>query len=171
MEPFSAVEGFRPGYIGRIAQMHGEYYAKVWGSGPEFEAIMARELCDFCERYDRNRDLLLTAHIDGALVGSIAIDGTQSERPGQARLRWYLLDEAHQGRGIGNTLLKQALAFCRERDFPLIYLWTVEGLPQSLHLYEKAGFRVVERFNDSRYTVEHTQLRLEMPLREGSVKC
>lgn len=160
------VEGFEPGYLGRIAQMHGEYYAKAWGSGAGFEAIMARELCDFCERYNSERDLLLTAHIDGVLVGCIAIDGTQSERPGLARLRWYLLDETHQGLGIGSKLLGHALDFCRTQGFPLIYLWTVEGLPQSLHLYEKVGFRVVERFADSRYTVAHTQLLMEKSLQQ-----
>jgi GNAT superfamily N-acetyltransferase len=158
------VEGFEPGYLGRIAQMHGEYYAKAWGSGAGFEAMMAHELCEFQARYDPSADLLLTAHVDGVLVGSIAIDGTQSERPGMARVRWYLLDERYQGRGIGRELLERALAFCRTQGFPLVYLWTVEGLPQSLHLYQKAGFRIVERFVDSRYTVEHTQLRLEMPL-------
>ena len=158
------VEGFEPGYLGQIAQLHGEYYAKVWGSGAGFEAIMARELSEFCERYTTGRDLLITAHVEGALVGCIAIDGTQSERPGVARLRWYLLDERHQGKGIGTKLLNSAVGFCRERDFPLVYLWTVEGLPQSLHLYEKLGFTVVERFVDSRYTLPHTQLMLELSL-------
>jgi GNAT superfamily N-acetyltransferase len=158
------VEGFEPGYLGRISQMHGEYYAKAWGSGVGFEALMARELCDFCERYDAERDLLVTAHIDGALSGCIAIDGTQTERPGLARLRWFLLAPQCQGKGIGSHLLNRALEFCQERAFPLVYLWTVEGLPASLHLYEKAGFRVVQRFADSRYTVQHTQLLMERPI-------
>lgn len=161
-------EGFQPGYLGRITQMHGEYYARAWGSGPGFEALMAVELSEFHERYDPDRDLLFTAHVDGKLVGSIAIDGTQSERPGMARLRWFILDEAYQGLGIGTNLLKHALDFCRARSFPLVYLWTVTGLPQSLHLYEKVGFRIVKRLVDSRYTLEHTQLMLEMPLSASS---
>lgn len=163
---YGVIEGFFPGYLGRIAQMHGEYYEKAWGSGPGFEALMARELCDFCQRYTPDRDLLLTAHVGGTLVGCIAIDGTQSERPGMARLRWYLLDEEYQGRGIGNALLRRALDFCRVHSFQNVYLWTVEGLPKSLYMYEQAGFRIVERLVDSRYTVEHEQLRLEMPLRQ-----
>jgi GNAT superfamily N-acetyltransferase len=158
------VEGFEPGYLGRIAQMHGEYYAKVWGSGAGFEAIMAHELCEFFDRYDITRDLLLTAHVDGVLAGCIAIDGTQAERPGLARLRWFILEESYQGHGIGKELLKRALAFCQAQEFPYVYLWTVEGLPESRHLYEKAGFQVVQRLEDSRYTVEHTQIMMELPL-------
>jgi GNAT superfamily N-acetyltransferase len=158
------VEGFEPGYLGRITQMHGEYYAKAWGAGPEFEAQTAHEIAEFCEHYNPGQDLLLTAHLAGELVGSIAILGTQSEYPGQARLRWFLLEETVQGQGIGSHLLERALAFCRTQGFPSVYLWTVEGLPGSLHLYKKAGFQVVERFVDSRYTVEHTHLRLERPV-------
>jgi len=158
------VKGFEPGYLGHIAQQHGEYYAKVWGSGAGFEAIVARELSEFCERYDPERDLLVTAHMNGELVGCIAIDGTQSERPGLARLRWYLTDERYQGKGIGSALINRGLEFCRSNGFPLVYLWTVEGLPSSLHLYEKLGFKVVQRFVDSRYTMAHTQLMLELPL-------
>ena len=160
----SYVEGFKPGYLGHIAQLHGEYYAKVWGSGVGFEAIMARELSEFWERFDSERDLLVTAHINEELVGSIAIDGTQSERPGLARLRWYLIDELYQGKGIGSALFRRALEFCKAKQFPLVYLWTVEGLPSSQHVYEKAGFKIVERSIDSRYTVAHTQLMLELPL-------
>jgi GNAT superfamily N-acetyltransferase len=159
------VAGFQPGFLGRIAQMHGEYYAKVWGSGVPFEAQMAHELYEFSETYDPERDLLLTAHVDGLLVGSIAINGSQAERPG-AQLRWYILTEEYQGRGIGRVLLDHALAFCRERGFESVFLWTVEGLPQSRRLYEKAGFRLVESVRDDRYTIEHVNLRFEMSLRD-----
>lgn len=157
-------EGFEPGYLGRIAQMHGEYYAKAWGSGPGFEAQMARELCDFYDHYDPTQDLLLTAHHNGALIGSIAVVGTQSERPGEARVRWVILDERYHGRGIGRSLLNRALEFCKTQGFPGVYLWTVTGLPASLHLYESAGFRIVESHVDSHYTIELNNIRLELPL-------
>lgn len=156
-------EGFRPGYIGRIAQMHGEYYAVEWGSGLEFEALMAREIVDFYEDYRPERDLLLTAHCGNVLVGCIAVEGAQTERAG-ARLRWYLLMPEYHGQGIGKALLTRALDFCRDRRFEKVYLWTVEGLPLSRALYEKAGFEIVERIEDDRYTVPHVNLRMELPL-------
>ena len=157
------VEGYRPGYLGRIAEMHGVYYAVVWGSGAEFEGMMAQEMREFLARYQEGRDLLLTAHVGGRLVGSIAVDGSQAERPG-ARLRWVIVDETCQGRGIGRELLRRALAFCRGAGFDSAYLWTVEGLPQSLALYERAGFRTFERVPDDRYSVPRVNLRMEMAL-------
>ena len=158
------VEGYRPGYLGRIAEMHGVYYAVAWGSGAEFEGMMAQEMREFLAHYQDGRDLLLTAHIGGRLVGSIAVDGSQAERPG-ARLRWVIVDEAHHGRGIGKRLLGRALDFCRKAGFGSAYLWTVEGLPQSLGLYERAGFRTVERIPDDRYSVPRVNLRMEKTLR------
>lgn len=161
--PAELIEGFRPGYLGRIAQMHGEYYAVAWGAGTGFEALQARELCDFHDAYDPGRDLLLTAHIQGKLVGSIAIDGSVGEHPG-VRLRWFLLEEAYQGLGIGSALMRRALEFCRERRFARVMLWTVEGLPQSWKMYERAGFRVVERYSDASFTVDQVHVRMEMAL-------
>lgn len=159
------VRGFRPGYIGAIARMHGEYYADAWGSGIAFEALMAKEIIEWWERYDERRDLLLTAHVGDAFVGSVAIDGSQSERPGWARLRWFLLDPQYQGCGIGRTLLQEALTFCDSPRFLGTYLWTVEGLPQSLRIYEQNGFAVVRREHDDRYSVPHVNLLME---REGT---
>ena len=163
MNTVEYVEGYRPGTLGRIAEMHGVYYAGAWGSGAEFEGMMAQEMREFLAHYREGRDLLLTAQIDGRVVGSIAVEGSETERPG-ARLRWVIVDESAQGRGIGKELLRRALEFCRRAGFRVAYLWTVEGLPQSLGLYERAGFRVVERFPDDRYSVPRVNLLMEMPL-------
>lgn len=154
------VEGFLPGYLGRITQMHGEYYARVWGSGPAFEAVIARELCDFYDGYTIDRDLLLTTHVDDKIVGSIAVNGSEKERPG-ARLRWYIVDEEYQGRGLGRELLTRALDFCHKQGFKTVYIWTVEGLPESRHLYESIGMNIIESFTDDRYTLPLVNLRME----------
>lgn len=158
------VTGFRPGYLGRIAAQHGEFYAEVWGSGTDFESQMARELAAYHDTYDPTWDLLLTAHVDGRFVGSMAVQGEERPNPTFARLRWFLLDPGYHGKGIGSELLRRALAFCRDCGFQSVYLWTVEGLPQSLGMYERAGFRIVERHPAATYGVDHIHLRLERVL-------
>jgi GNAT superfamily N-acetyltransferase len=157
------VEGYAPGYLGRVAELHGVYYSKAWGSGAEFEGMMAQEMREYFADYHEGRDLFLTAHVDGVLVGSIAVDGSQVEHPG-ARLRWVILDEAFHGRGLGKELLHRAIEFCQRAGFDLIYLWTVEGLPSSRALYERNGFVVVDRIPDDRYSVPRVNLRMELPL-------
>src|SRR5690242_8885312 len=150
-EAMQVHEGYVPGAIGRLAELHGTYYARVWGSGAAFEMLVARELSDFVEHYDPNCDLLLTAHIDQTMIGGLAMIGRNAE-PG-ARLRWFIVDPAFHGRGGGKALLDRALQWARERQFGKVYLWTVDDLPESRHLYEKAGFRVTERHPGNHYSL------------------
>jgi RimJ/RimL family protein N-acetyltransferase len=155
--------GYEPGLIGRVGELHGRYYATAWGSGAPLELMMTREFCDFIEHYDPDRDLVLSSHISGVLVGSISILG-QNPGPDGVQLRFFIVDPAHHGRGAGKALLSTALAWCCERGFRKIFLWTVDRLPQSRHLYEKAGFRVTERVPDDRYTVHRDNLKMELTL-------
>jgi hypothetical protein len=67
-------EGYRPGVIGRIAQMHAVYYAREWGFGAFLEAKIAGEAASFMERYDPATDLLLLAMSGDAIAGSIIVD-------------------------------------------------------------------------------------------------
>jgi GNAT superfamily N-acetyltransferase len=155
--------GYEPGLIGRVGELHGRYYATAWGSGAPFELLMTREFCDFIEHYDPEKDLVLSSHISGVLVGSISILG-QNPGPDGVQLRFFLVDPAYHGRGAGKVLLSTALEWCRERGFRKIFLWTVDHLPQSRGLYEKAGFRVTERCPDDRYTVHRDNLKMELTL-------
>jgi GNAT superfamily N-acetyltransferase len=104
--------------------------------------------------------------VGGRLVGSIAVDGSQAERPG-ARLRWVIVEDLSRGRGIGKQLLRRALDFCMEAGFTSAFLWTVEGLPESLALYARHGFRIVERVADDRYTVPRLNLRMQTEFERG----
>ena len=106
---------------------------------------------------------MLSAHIDGVLVGSISILG-QNPDPDGVQLRFFLVDPLYHGCGVGKALLSQALSWCRERGFSHIFLWTVDNLPQSRGLYEKFGFRVVERCPDDRYTLLHDNLKMALAL-------
>lgn len=158
-------EGYEPGFIGRIAELHGRYYARVWGAGAPFEALVSRDLCAFLEGYDPERDLALSAHLDGRMVGGIAIVGSPYPA-GAAQLRFFIVDPAHHGRGVGKALIYAALDWCCERGLEQLFLWTVDNLPQSRGLYEKVGFRVVECCPDDRYTVHRDNLKLELCLDE-----
>lgn len=155
--------GYEPGLIGRVGELHGRYYAGAWGSGAPFEIMMTREFCDFIERYDPEKDLVLSAHIGGALIGSISILGQNPGADG-VQLRFFLVDPAYQGRGAGKVLLSEALDWCRGSGFRKIFLWTVDHLEQSRGLYEKVGFRVTERCTDDRYTVQRDNLKMELSL-------
>lgn len=156
-------EGYEPGAVGRIVELHGRYYARAWGAGAPFEILMARDVSDFLERYDPAFDLLVTAHLGEAMIGSLAVVG-RTPRPGFAQIRFVIVDAAARRRGAGKAMLCRALSWCRERGLSGVFLWTVDHLPESRNMYEKAGFRVVERCPDARYTVPRDNLRMELSL-------
>jgi GNAT superfamily N-acetyltransferase len=155
--------GYEPGLIGWVGELHGRYYAAAWGSGAPFEILVTRDVCDFIEHYDAEQDLVLAAHIGGVLVGSISVLG-QNPGPDGVQFRFFIVDPAYHGRGAGKALLSAALAWCRERRIRKVFLWTVDHLPQSRGLYEKAGFKVTERCPDDRYTIQRDNLKMEVTL-------
>ena len=131
------------GAIGRVTEMHARYYSESWGFGLYFEAKVASELSEFLGRFYPGRDFFKVALVQGRVHGSIAIDSINVEEEG-AHLRWFISSSALRGTGTGNRLLKDAIDFCKHRQYPSIYLWTFEGLALARHLYEKFGFRLAQ---------------------------
>jgi GNAT superfamily N-acetyltransferase len=136
--------GYRPGTIGRIAELHGTYYHQHWGFGLFFEAKVAMELSEFLQRYDQSRGEIWIATINDRVEGSIVIDGIHAENEG-AHLRWFIISDTLRGKGVGSKLIGKAIDFCNSKGFKKIYLWTFEGLNPARHLYEKVGFKLIKQ--------------------------
>lgn len=143
--------GYVPGAIGRITELQATYYSTYWDLGLYFEAKAATELSEFLSRFDPARDGAWFARVNGEIVGGIFIDGKDADGQG-ARLRWFILDPAYQGRGIGNRLMEAAVTFCKEKKFKRVYLTTFKGLNTARHLYEKFGFRLCSEIDGTHLT-------------------
>ena len=156
-------QGYLPGCIGRVAELHATYYSARVGFGLFFESKVARELAAFCEAFQEGRDGLWLVLVDGRVEGSLAIDGSRAETEG-AHLRWFIASDAVRGTGAGNALLEAAVAFCRDRHYASLYLWTFDGLTAARHLYEKAGFRLVQEQQGSQWGKPVTEQRFELRL-------
>ena len=148
-----------PARIGRIVQLHAQYYSVSHGFGLTFEAKVARELSAFLERRDPDRDLFQIVVANGAVQGSIALDGSETDDT-MAHLRWFLIDHSLHGMGLGRRLLDDALTFGRSRGFPGVYLWTLTRLPAAAHLYADAGFQVVEELEGTQWGKAVTEQRM-----------
>ena len=163
MDSVEIREGWLPGALGRVVELHGAYYAAHWGFGAFFEAKVARELAEFIGRYDADRDRFWTASVGGRVEGSITIDGVDAAREG-AHLRWFIVSDALRGRGAGHRLMDAAVDFCRKQRYPRIRLWTFAGLHAARHLYEQAGFALVEERRGSQWGTEVAEQRFELHL-------
>ncbi len=141
--------GYEPGVIGRVTELHGTYYHKHWNLGLYFEAKVATELSAFLTRFDPEHDGAWIAKVADEVVGSIFIDGHDAEG---VRLRWFIIDPAYQGCGIGNRLMQAAVSFCKNAGFSRVYLTTFAGLDTARHLYEKFGFQLYHEEDGSHLT-------------------
>ncbi len=144
------VSGYRAGMIGRIAEMHGRYYAKNYGFGHFFEAKVASGVAEFSERlHDENNNIWLAIHND-QIIGSVAIDG-QDLGNNEAHLRWFILEDGYQGSGIGKRLLAEAITFCDQKEFSAVQLWTFSGLAAARKLYESFGFKLTKEWEGNQW--------------------
>jgi GNAT superfamily N-acetyltransferase len=153
-------QGYLPGCIGRVTELHADYYARQSGFGVHFESLVARDMAAFCERYDPTRDGLWLLLLDGRVEGSIAIDGLHADSDG-AHLRWFITSDRLRGSGAGTRLLTRALAFCDAHPYRQTYLWTFDGLQAARHLYEKHGFRLVRQQAGRQWGAEVLEQRFE----------
>jgi GNAT superfamily N-acetyltransferase len=136
------ITGYTPGALGRIVELHGSYYAEHWDLGSYFEAKVAVDMGEFLGGFDAAHDGAWFAQVEGQIIGGIFISGSRAAEE-NGRLRWFIVDPAYQGRGLGRRLMEAAMAFCREKGFRRVYLTTFEGLTAARHLYEKHGFVLI----------------------------
>jgi GNAT superfamily N-acetyltransferase len=137
--PVTIRHELRPGDLGRIIALHAELYAREYGFGPGFEAYAIETFAEYVRLPHPERHRIWIAEQDGRLVGCIGILGREN---GEAQLRWFLVDPALRGQGLGRRLVNEALAFCRVRGCQSVYLWTVSVLMTAAKLYREAGFQI-----------------------------
>jgi RimJ/RimL family protein N-acetyltransferase len=135
--------GYIPGAVGRVTELHASYYHENWGFGLYFETKVAEELAQFLQSFNPARDGFWVALVDKQIIGSISIVGEETS-PRCARLRWLILDQKYQGRGLGTRLMREAMDFCRKAGFRRVYLTTFAGLNAARRLYELAGFLLID---------------------------
>jgi len=155
----------RPGDLGYLIHLHGKLYAAERGYGLGFETYVAKSLVEFMERHDPIMDRVWVCEHEGRMIGFLLA----MDRGGVAQLRYFLIEPAYRGIGLGSRLIGLFLDFIKERGYRGAYLWTTDDLDTAIGLYERAGFVLVEEkkaedfgqpLNERRY-----ELKLSAPSR------
>ncbi|HLZ71973.1 MAG TPA: GNAT family N-acetyltransferase [Dehalococcoidia bacterium] len=161
----------RPGDLGRVTEQHGVLYAAEYSFDHTFEAYVAQSLAEFALTLPAAGSRIWLAEDNGRLVGSVGILRREHDA---AQLRWFLVDPAARGQGLGQRLLDEALAFCRASEYTSVYLWTVSLLTAAGRRYRAAGFRKTEEQTHALWgtvvTEERYDLALDPPGPGGSLE-
>jgi hypothetical protein len=135
--------GYTPGAVGAIVSLHAKYYGVGLERGLEYEARIATELSSFLVAMNPDRDLFLLASIYGMIAGSLSVDG-RAIRTGEAQLRWLVLHPLYSPDEVCSALVKEALRFCRRKNFRRIVLVAYKNPDLTQRLTGNWGFELVE---------------------------
>ena len=100
------------------------------------------------DQFDDRKDCVYILDYDGVVSGCVAIahEGDQT-----ARLRFFFVDAAVRGLGMGRRLMELAVGFCREKGYQHVFLWTFSRLDATRHLYGKHGFQITDTKESSEW--------------------
>jgi len=133
-------ESLNAGDLGYLTYLHAKIYKNECHYDLEFEGYVCKTFYDFTKRYSADRDRFFIAEQDGVIVGSIAILGHSDN---EAQLRWFLVEPKLRGLGLGQTLFKKSMAYCKMRGYGKVWLLTTSDQEKAISIYEKEGFKLI----------------------------
>jgi DNA-binding MarR family transcriptional regulator/GNAT superfamily N-acetyltransferase len=131
-----------PGDVGWIVARHGALYAQEYQFDETFEGLVAEILANFLKRHDSKKECIWIAERNEERLGTVTIvDAGQKV----AQLRCLLVEPKARGLGIGRRLIEECIRFSKQNGYTKMKLWTQSHLNAARHLYEKAGFQIVDK--------------------------
>jgi DNA-binding MarR family transcriptional regulator/GNAT superfamily N-acetyltransferase len=148
-EPAYLLRAPKSGDYGWIVQSHGELYAREYGWNERMEALVARVVADYIEKFEPAYERCWIAERRGENVGCVFLQKDR-EREGVAKLRMLLVHPSARGLGLGRRLVDECTRFARDAGYHTISLWTNSVLTAARKIYADVGYtKIREEIHDS----------------------
>lgn len=135
----------QPGDMGWVVHRHGALYSHEYGYDETFEALVAEIAAKFIQQFDPRQERCWIAEKDGEIVGSVFLVKKSPQSKSVAKLRLLYVEPSARGLGIGKRLVDECLRFAQQAGYKKIVLWTQSELPAARHVYQEAGFRLMQQ--------------------------
>jgi DNA-binding MarR family transcriptional regulator len=124
--------------------------------GPLASAAVGHYLAELAERFPRGFDPGAPPPLEVVTVATsdavaVACGGLQEIAPGVDEVKRMWVDPGWRGAGLGSRLLRHLEDVARDRGRGVVRLDTNGTLTEAIAMYEKAGYRRIERYNDNPY--------------------
>jgi len=147
-EPAYILRPPHAGDYGWIVQIHGELYAREYGWKAPFEALVARVVADYVDKFDPAYERCWIAERHGEKIGCVFLQKDR-EREGVAKLRMLLVHPSARGLGVGRRLVDEVTRFARETGYRTLSLWTHVELTTARKIYADVGYtKIREEVHD-----------------------
>jgi len=100
---------------------------------------------DLYNLFRKPGSVLWVAEIDGIPAGCCGIYPTDGLGSNCAELVKYYLAEPARGQGTGRALMEKCIASARELEYRKLYLESLPHFSKAVSIYEKLGFRKLNR--------------------------
>ena len=118
------------------------YHLEIPGTAyfdPELDCLSGY----YCAQPDKRRYFVAELE-DGTVIGGVGIAEFSGFAHCAELQKLYLVDEA-KGKGFGKQLMQTAEQYAKAAGYRLLYLETHSNLETAIGLYEKLGFRQIEK--------------------------
>lgn len=155
------IRTYQPGDIEYIVKRHRELYEVEYGFNTKFGDYVEKYMHKFDICHDKTQENIWVAERERKVIGTIALVKVDDST---AQLRWFLIEPEIRGKGLGHTLMKTTIDFCKEKNYKHVLLWTVNILDTARHLYKSYGFNLTETQENEEWGCKLTEERWDLYL-------